>query len=54
VKSIENGEALGFTPLCFHGIPDDIENAAVIGRMAVQFGIIDANVNKLKMPNGVQ
>jgi len=29
VKSIENGEAQGFTPLCTSaGVPDDIENAA--------------------------
>jgi hypothetical protein len=35
VKSIENGEAQGFTPLCLNGIPDDIQNAAFIGSNAV-------------------
>jgi hypothetical protein len=33
VKSIENGEEQGFTPLCDHGIPSDIENAAFIGNV---------------------
>jgi hypothetical protein len=31
VKSIEDGEPQGFTPLCFEGAPSDIENAAFIG-----------------------
>jgi hypothetical protein len=31
VKSIENGEEQGFTPLCVDGVPDNLENAAFIG-----------------------
>jgi hypothetical protein len=31
VKSIENGEEQGFTPLCHDGVPDNIENAAFVG-----------------------